>query len=149
MPLTRQSFSRQLERLLPRLTRCFSHFEQNAFTRGEISLPQYWALLLLGEKGACSMHELAASLQIQLPSATGLVDRLVRLALVKRGHVPGDRRIVSVQLTAKGRQVITHMRKQKSQNLVRMFESLNSAEREQFVNIVEKLVRDLEKTGLS
>ena len=49
------------------------------------------------------MSRLADMLDVSLPNASGLVDRLVEAGYVERNRVPDDRRVVVVRSTEAGR----------------------------------------------
>jgi len=67
----------------------------------ELTMPQCRAVLYLQE-GPAHMSRLAAGLGVALPSATGIVDRLVERGLVSREEDPEDRRVVLCCLTPGG-----------------------------------------------
>lgn len=68
----------------------------------ELTMPQCRAVLFLADGAAAPMTKLAGGLGVSLPSATGLVDRLVEKGLVARVEDADDRRIVLCRLTDAG-----------------------------------------------
>jgi DNA-binding MarR family transcriptional regulator len=75
-------------------------------TEAGLSLPQYRVLAYLSE-GDAAASALADRLRVSPPSVTSLVDGLLARALVtRRHHDTGDRRRVSLAITAKGREVL-------------------------------------------
>lgn len=75
-------------------------------TRREGLLPQQHQLLLVlraaDQPEEATVGYLASRLVIRHHSAVGLVDRMARRGLVRRGRHPADRRRVIVQLTPRG-----------------------------------------------
>jgi DNA-binding MarR family transcriptional regulator len=67
-----------------------------------LTVPQYAALTAIAGAGACTMGALAVRTHHALGTMTGLVDRLIRHGLVARRTDAADRRIVVVQLTPAG-----------------------------------------------
>lgn len=71
--------------------------------------PARWRLLiaLLGqaEDGEATIGELATHLGVREPTVTATVDRAERDGLVVRRRDPGDRRVVMVRITRRGREV--------------------------------------------
>ena len=55
------------------------------------------------------MSVIAGWLNVSLPSVTGTVERLERHGLVERRHSAGDRRVVEVHLTDRGRDLRDEM----------------------------------------
>ena len=86
-------------RLLARLARVA---EQTCQSTG-VSLPQYRLLVSIS---GCSQRasELAASVGVSRPTLTSLVDGLEQAGLLKRVPVPTDRRGITLELTARGRE---------------------------------------------
>ncbi len=56
----------------------------NELSQGEITIPQYHILDYLNDKGESTMREIADYLFVTPPAVTGLVDKLVKMNLVKR-----------------------------------------------------------------
>src|SRR4030095_7644591 len=88
-------------RALARLAR---HVE-TALDPLDLSLPQYRVLSLLGD-GSSASSALAHRLAVSPPSVTAVVDGLVARALVTREADAGDRRRLTLQLTADGRKLL-------------------------------------------
>ena len=74
--------------------------------RGGISLPQYNALSVLQDRGPMKMGEFAKFLGVTVGAATNLADKLVDTGSIARKRDDGDRRVVRVGLTAKGRRQV-------------------------------------------
>jgi len=63
---------------------------------------------------AVTMGELADEMNITLPSATSLVDRLVKRGWVERQQDPEDRRIIRLAITDAGRKLCVAMKAERS-----------------------------------
>lgn len=72
-----------------------------------LTLPQFDVLAQLHRRGAMTPGELTRELLVTAGNLTGIVERLVRLGLVSRHPVPEDGRAVRVQLTPRGRQLMS------------------------------------------
>ena len=66
----------------------------------DLTMPQLKMLFVVDLLGPVPMGQLAARLGISLPTATGLIDRLVEAGLARREHDERDRRVVLVGTTA-------------------------------------------------
>lgn len=64
---------------------------------------QLRCLRRIGEQDGQRMVDIASKMQMPLPGASRLVDRLVRRGMVSRQSDPFDRRVVRVMLTDAGR----------------------------------------------
>ncbi|MCM8811516.1 MAG: MarR family transcriptional regulator [Candidatus Omnitrophica bacterium] len=127
------------------LARALMRHESNVLSRGDITLPQFWALECLKRRGSCQMNELAKGLNMTFPAATGLVNRLVKNGLVRRSRSEEDRRAVHVTITPKGRDIIDEVYKQRRKSVRKLFKPLTDSERSQYMDIVNKLVDGLSR----
>jgi DNA-binding MarR family transcriptional regulator len=75
----------------------------------DITMPQTKILLILHVQGSRRMSDLASELDITLPAATSLVDRLVEKQYVTREAQPDDRRVVLCHLSECGEQAISRI----------------------------------------
>lgn len=137
--------------LVPQLCRAMVRQESNYVTRGELTLPQLWALELLRRRGPCQMHEVLSALQLKSSTGTVFVDRLCKLGLVKRGRGAEDRRAVHVSLTAKGNRALDEIDQHRREGMLEVFRPFTAAERAAYLDLLEKLVREMskEKDGMS
>ncbi len=138
-----QVFSGRMVELIPRMMREITRRESNYLSRGKISLPQLSVLGHLARKEDCPMHELAQVLGVTRPAATGLVDRLIHQGLASRRGDSKDRRVVRVNLTAKGRKVLSTIWEQKRRVIAQVFGRLSAADRAHYLSTIEKVVKIL------
>lgn len=142
-------FSQRMIELLPRLIRGISQHESNSLSRGDITLPQLWALEHLARRQGCPMHELAQALGISRPAATGLMSRLITQRLASREHDRQDRRVVRVTISPKGRRILSNIWGQKRRAIAAVFSQLSAADRAQYLAILERVVETLSQAERS
>lgn len=68
-----------------------------------LTYPQYLVMMLLWERGECSVKEIGTVLQLDYGTLTPLLKRLENGGLLRRDRDPGDERSVLVTLTDQGR----------------------------------------------
>jgi len=73
---------------------------------------QFFALMMLFRKGPQTMTELSSAMQISKQQMTPLVDRLLELEVVRRLADEQDRRIVRIDITEAGRELMSEMKRQ-------------------------------------
>ena len=73
---------------------------------GDVTLPQYRALVLLASRGDQNAGALADALGIHASTATRLCDRLLAKGLIIRASTPENRREVTVALSPSGRALV-------------------------------------------
>jgi DNA-binding MarR family transcriptional regulator len=78
--------------------------------KGNISFPQFFLLTYLSSEDYLTMSDIAKKMGHSTAAATGLVDRLEKLAYVERVHAAEDRRKIMVRITAKGVELVSKMR---------------------------------------
>lgn len=77
---------------------------------GELSHAQYHLLFGLAECGELSASRLAAAADVTPATVTQMLDGLVAMGLVERTRSDRDRRVVTVALTDRGRELLTQKR---------------------------------------
>ena len=97
--VTPRDVSAALAELMPNILR---GVQLDFFVKKGVTQTQFLMLAAIRAFGRCTMGTLASGLQVQLPTATGIIDRLVRSGHVRRLPAPEDRRQVVVELTVKG-----------------------------------------------
>jgi DNA-binding MarR family transcriptional regulator len=128
---------RRLERAWVDLVRSLA--ARSVLAGFDLGPAQYHALTYVSEMAPVRMGELAAALRVAESSATRVVDRLVSEGLLERMPDPSDRRTVRVALTAKGRGLLAKVRRRRSQTMAELLDALDPSERDQLVELFEKL----------
>ena len=106
-----------------------------------VTIHQLEALGLL-DRGGLRMSELARELDISEPASTALADRLVRGGLVERRTDPEDRRIVRVELSPSGRDLMSRWDSYRRRMMSATFEALSDRQLAALIDIVETLAAD-------
>jgi DNA-binding MarR family transcriptional regulator len=73
---------------------------------GDVTLPQFRALIVLAVRGAQRSVDIAEELRVNPSTGTRMCDRLVRKGLIKRVRSTSDRRVVRLRLTSKGHDIV-------------------------------------------
>jgi DNA-binding MarR family transcriptional regulator len=103
------------------------------------SLFEFHALLNLHDKGRLSMVTFANDLGVTSAAVTGIIDRLESRGFVERTRSKEDRRIVEIEITAKGRKAF-HRAKEIHERLIRhLLASLDEEDSERLVAIYSTL----------
>jgi len=136
-------FGDRLVELLPQLMQEISRYENNYVTTGKITCQQFLVLDQLAGQPQWTMNEFVLSMDKKFSSATGMIDRLVKQGLVTRHRGKDDRRTVFVAITDKGREIIHEVYQQKKQGIIQLFKRLDANERQNYLDIIEKLVNSL------
>jgi DNA-binding MarR family transcriptional regulator len=71
-----------------------------------LSMPQFSLMMQMYHRGACGMSGISERFEITPAAASQMVDKLVQSGFMVREEDPADRRAKTLNLTAKGRQLI-------------------------------------------
>jgi DNA-binding MarR family transcriptional regulator len=126
-------------RLRLAITRLHRRLRQQAV--GGLSPAQTSALASTDRLGAPTLGELAALESVQPPSMTRIIAALEEKGLVARVVDPTDRRVVRVEVSAAGRQVLVESRSRKNVYLARQLHRLSPDEREALGGLTAVLER--------
>ena len=97
--LTRRDVSAAVAELMPHIMR---GVQLEFFVTQGVTQTQFLMLASIRAYARCTMGALARNLHVSMPTASGIVDRLVRAGYVRRVPQNEDRRQVVVELSRKG-----------------------------------------------
>ena len=106
---TPEACARDLMETVPAVMR-FIRAEMRRHRGARMSVPQFRTLALLGRMPGSSLSDVAEHLGVSRPTASVLVDRLVRQGLVDRTQHPHERRRVALSLTREGEALLERAR---------------------------------------
>lgn len=109
--------------------------------RHDLSIIQVRMLGVLRDREP-GMLELAAALNLDKSSVTGLVDRAVRRGLVRRITTPEDRRAVYVGLAPRGREVVQVFAKEVERDLSLLLKDFGEANRKLLSRLATEIVKE-------
>lgn len=116
-----------------------SHLAQHNISQGRFMV----LMLLLNKSANCAQPrtpaELADLSHVTRATMTGLVDTLERDGLVTRQADRDDRRMLSVELTAKGHALMNQILPHHFQRMAALMQPLSEAERKTLVELLTKI----------
>lgn len=95
----------------------------------DMSVPQFRTLIYLHKHHGVSLSEVAEHMGLTLPSASKLIDGLVKKIFVAREVSPEDRRRATLSLTAEGQAALQRVRHDALAQMASMLATLNEDER--------------------
>jgi DNA-binding MarR family transcriptional regulator len=95
----------------------------------ELSVPHFRTLLYLGRHGGASLSVLAEFLGLSLPAASRMVEGLVRKGFLVRRIPPGNRRLIALALSARGRRTVAAARQATERRLAEVVASIPRGQR--------------------
>jgi DNA-binding MarR family transcriptional regulator len=79
-----------------------------------LTIAQLKSLFFISNQGSTNSGKLAAALGVTPTNTTGIVDRLVKRGLVSRTENPKDRRMLALQATEKGEELVAKLRQRRT-----------------------------------
>lgn len=137
-------FTKEFQEIFPKLMHYLETEEIRELTGLGITPGQVNALLILYMHDDLTMGELSSEIYLAESAATRLVDRLVKMNLVRRKGDDKDRRIVRVYLTSYGRQLASLVFQRRSRRFTNLAEQLTDEEREMLIVSVKAVLRVFE-----
>jgi DNA-binding MarR family transcriptional regulator len=119
-----------------------AHLAQHEITQGGFSvLMALWGNCHTSDQDRpLSPAELAERTSVTRATMTGLVDTLTRAGLVTRTPDPKDRRMLAVELTARGENLLHKILPEHFRRMAWLMTPLSEGERKTFVRLLTKLL---------
>ena len=133
---TPKQVSQAMAELMPSIVR---GVQLDFFLKRGVTQTQFLVIAAIHADRSCAMGALARNLHVSLPTASGVVDRLVRDGYVRRAPHPSDRRQVIVQLTAKGASFVRQFQEVIRRRWEDVLRTLPAKELEAFRHVIVKL----------
>lgn len=110
---------------------------------------QFVVMKMISDRGRVTVSEVAEDLSVSLSAVTALVDRLCRAGMVVRHRSEEDRRVVWLELTEEGRNVVQACQEGRQRLIQRYLGQLDEEEILHMIRIYEKILTLMqqEETG--
>ena len=129
-------FADKITEIMPVIMKEFARRQANELFKSKITLPQFLILNFLHNSGESKMKELAKFMKVTTAAMTGIVDRLVRDKYVARHYDPKDRRIIKINLTAKGNNLVNKASQERRDMIISVFGKISEEERRDYLRIL-------------
>ena len=107
---------------------------------GAVSLPQFRVLAVLADLGRSRSVQVADGLGLDASTVTRLADRLVAAGYIVRGSDPGNRTVVTLELTDAGRGLVIEVMEWRRRELTRILGQLAPADRDILTAALRRLI---------
>lgn len=105
--------------------------------------PQLWAIKVIAEAAPIKVSELARSMYLHPATVVGILDRLEGRGFVSRNRSQEDRRVVEIELTSQGKELVAKAPEVAQGLLVKGLEPLPEAKLLHIADGLDQLVRIL------
>ncbi|WP_168928947.1 MarR family winged helix-turn-helix transcriptional regulator [Paenibacillus dokdonensis] len=102
--------------------------------------PQLFMLNYIHGEQKCNLTQVADRLEVKPSAVTVMVDRLEKAGYVSRSHDPADRRVILVEATLQGEEVLAQAVQKRDACLKEHLSRLEPDEVRMFTELCEKMV---------
>ena len=131
--------------VLRRTADAVARYVDNELSKWSMSTPQYGVLLHLSKGEPLSLSYLSELVFRSNSTLTSLIDRMERDGLVARVAHANDRRVTTVELTPKGKEMLLEIRYHHRPFLADMMSVLSTKEITQLNELLNKIERRIEE----
>jgi DNA-binding MarR family transcriptional regulator len=107
----------------------------------DVTMPQLKIMLILYIHGPVRMSDIAAGLDVTLPTSTSLVDRLVEKNFVIRESQADDRRVVLCRLSEVGQKAIGSIWESARNRSKELLEAMDTGKLKMFIEVLETMLQ--------
>lgn len=129
----------EIEELLRNVGTILKKRGRDILSSFDITPPQLEALLVLREFGDLTMGELCGKMYLACSTATDLIDRMERNALIERVRDTNDRRVIRLKVLDKGTRVIDEVLEVRRDYLSNILSELSVSDKERLIHSLEQL----------
>lgn len=130
----------QIDASILRLMRLVAARHSDACSDSSMTMPRMMLLRILAENGPTKVSDLAAHLGIKAPAASGMVDALDKLGLVRRDQDPDDRRVTLLSMSALGRSELAIAETERRKHVRHYLSVLSEDDLRDMIRIQRKLI---------
>lgn len=139
-----EELNKQLEETLRRANTILFKRGRSILLGMEISALQFNALLSIREFGPLTMGELGKHLFVACSTATDLADRMERAKLVERVRDNNDRRVVRLNMLARGNEVVDAVIAERQSFVGEVLKNYTNQEYDELLRSLELLEQRME-----
>ena len=119
-------------------------FEPQPWIELNLTLAQLKSLFFIAAKGKTNFKKVAEALNVTPPNVTGIIDKLVEQGLVTRTENQEDRRIMLLEATEKGQELLNNLRESHVNQMTQILGNLTAEELTSLVNCYKDLKKAAE-----
>ena len=131
--------------LQQRASKVLGSYAVESWRHLDVPMAQLKSLFIITSKGVTNFSMLAQELGVTSGNVTGIVDRLVDQGLVIRNPDPEDRRVIRLEATAKGRELLTNLMEAQTKHMAHILTHMNLDELTALSRGLTGLIRAVEE----
>jgi len=150
MPETKDKTISETMQSLRRIFKAIHDYSKDVTAKFGITGPQLWALKTIAQDGRLPLGELSRKMYLHPSTISGVIDRLEDKGYVARvrDSDTGDRRVINVELTLKGKRLVSKAPNPIQGKMLYGLRKLKKEEIDLIYQSVQKLVKIMEAQDL-
>jgi len=142
--VTRDVAISEIMQSLRRIFKAIQDYSHEVSDKFGITGPQLWTLKTISQNENLSLSDLSQRMYLHPSTITGLIDRLEKKGYVVRNRDQVDRRMISVQLTPKGKSLTRKAPNPVQGKMIYGLRNLNREELDSIYHSFQELVEIME-----
>ncbi|MBA4602640.1 MarR family winged helix-turn-helix transcriptional regulator [Thermoactinomyces mirandus] len=131
----------RIQALTYSITRKIGHQIEGVLSELGLTRGQFYILKTIESQGKCRATDIANMMEVKPSAVTLMIDRLEARRWVRRSQDTSDRRVIIIELTPEGKEVLEKARKISDEVVRRYFAHLSYGDLNHLLKIYEKLER--------
>jgi DNA-binding MarR family transcriptional regulator len=128
-----------------KLTRALKTRDPHGIKNSDLTILQIHTLIFVSKNQPIPMHEIADSFQITKPTATSLIDVLMKLGFVSRVEDKEDRRITRIKLSKTGEDFLQKNMSKTSLKINKILDYLTPKDKKDLKRIIDTINKRIEE----
>ncbi len=104
-----------------------------------LSIVQLHILIFIAKQKSVKMNDISNEFDIEMSTATGVINTLFKLKLVKRKEDPKDRRVVNISLTSHGEKLLGEAKNHHNRRIGKLMSYLSENDKQKLLQILKTL----------
>ena len=138
-------FSKKVSEIIPSIHIAVLKSQPEFISKTALTIQQLMLMETLRFAGASKMSDIAKLLGITKSAVTGLADRLIKGKYASRSKASGDRRVIKLELTPKGKEFARKMAEYRLKMIRKLFSNINEKDRSRYLGILLKIKKNIDQ----
>jgi DNA-binding MarR family transcriptional regulator len=121
--------------------------EITAHTDLKLTGQQFFMLYFISKKGQCKVTDLAENMEVKPSAITVMIDRLIAQEVVKRRHDDKDRRVVLIEMTDRGHEVLQQIHSLRRQIIGSYLTDIDPDKLAVFLDVFEQIAGKIPRSA--
>lgn len=106
---------------------------------------QFFMVYFISTKGTCKVTDLAETMEVKPSAITVMIDRLIKHGVAERRHDVKDRRVVLIELTDKGRDLLQELKERRRHIIGRYLANIDPDRLDVFLDVFDQIMDNIAK----